>query len=132
MGRINDQSTSAFAGRAFADLDDMRAWCEEKNHRAKEVGWVKWLYVEDDKRDDGSTSHRVAELDGFYASEVIDLFKTGKPLVPMGWSEINTQKLHRSLRFKLKRGLSLESWEEWSRRHDRRAASPKLENVDGF
>lgn len=99
----------------FTGLAHMREWCEEKNERAERNGWKHWLYVDDAKRDDGSTHFAIAELDGSFAAEVWHA-RDGMPLVPMGWDEKRIRGLHKSLLFKLERGLSEEGWSEWRRR----------------
>ena len=90
----------ANSNRFFDGLDDMRAWCEEKNANAERVGWKKWLYVDNAKRDDGTTFLAVAELTGGFASEVLDA-REGVFLEPMGWDEKRVKGLRKSLLFKL-------------------------------
>lgn len=103
----NRLKAAATASRAFHSIDAMRDWCWERNCRARDIGWARWLYVRQDK-ETGAAS--IQERTGADAMDVVKVVRGWYPDF-MNWPADKLESEFRILRHMARMGMSEEKYQ---------------------
>lgn len=106
--RLNE---GAAAGSSHHSVEEMRAYCFERNCKAQELGWPRWNYIRE-TRDGWEMEHVVG-----VAAEEVWLMLDDKPLVPVGWPQAEIAKDHGLARWRLQRGTPADVFMLWAAPH---------------
>lgn len=99
--RLTAATSQSIGGRFFDGPDHMRDWCWEKNHQARDAGWVHWIYVSQDKE---TGVHSIKARNGADAQDVIDVIRGGYPDF-QGWNDERLASEFRILRHIARMGM---------------------------
>ena len=107
MAKI-DLSAGATSSPVPASREQWIDWCWERNQRAMEHGWRRWLFVKDT-----DVGIQVEQLGGDDTTEVWAMIND-KPYVPYRWTEVNIRKLMSRVQWYISRGMSPDAYMLWS------------------